>query len=168
MTRIRFPREPVKIRVTLERYYSQTTPVQRANMLKTYEGIYCAIQTAIYTSTVLFGQYRFDLPRAIANVETMCDYSLGDVLLYDHNLSATETEVVLIGMAILTTDIYIAINTYAQWLLEDGYDIEDLADLIAETDWEIYSDNTQDLDDTDEIYLVIDQSVSEWMDSNKG
>lgn len=168
MTKIRFPRQPVKLRVTLERYYTQTTQSQRHDILETYEGIYCAIQTAIYTSSQLFGLYSFDTVKAIDRAEEVCGYNLEDVLLFDHNLNAVKTEEVLAAMTILVTDIYVAINSYAQYLLKDGYDIEDLADLIGETEWEIYSDTTQDLDDTDEIYLVIDQSVSEWMNSNRG
>lgn len=167
MTKIRFQRPPVKLHVTLERYYGETTQKLRDDINETYEGIYCAIQTALYTSTQLFGLYSFDITQAIDNTERICDYNLADVLLLDHALSAEETDFVLEGMVLMVTDIYVAINTYAQYLLKDGYDVEDLADLIGETDWEIFPESSTNLDTSEEISLVIDQSVSEWMNKNR-
>lgn len=167
MTKIYFPRPPLKIRLNLDNFYHKSTTAQRIAVVETYDGIYAAIQTALHTSIYVFGLYNFDTTNAIDNIERVCEYALVDVLSFDYELSNDELRVVLAGMVNLMLDVYVAINTYAQNLKQEGYIVQDLADLIGEVDWGIYTDSPLPLDDSEDICLVIDQSVTEWATANR-
>ena len=161
MKRITFVRPPIKIDIGLDCFYGDCSEETRHRTRMVYEGMYDVVQAAIYNCVYIFGNHRFDLRNAIDHIPHVVEYAFGDVYLFDHELSVAEAAPVLEGITAVVKDIYIGLYRYADHLRINGYLIEDLADILGESDWDIISNTNIELDHSREISLIVEQSLPE-------
>lgn len=158
MKRITFVKPPLKIDITLDKFYNDCSKETRHKTRMLYDGMYDAISASLFCCVYMFGIYKFDINSALRNVSTTVDYAFGDVYLFDFDLTVEEAKYVLDGITWLIKDIYIGVHIYAQRLCSMGYELEDIPDILGEIEWDIYSDTPSELDHSREISLIINQN----------
>lgn len=156
MSKIVFPAKPIKLVVELSHFYDIAREDERTGVIQAYEGMHDAIKTAISISSELFTYSEFDVEYAMDSVKAICDELLYDTYILEHLLEADYIAPLLRGMEFLVKDIHVATLEYARYLHTQKHNHREIIEELMYPEWEIYPENSTNLDEAREICLIVD------------